>query len=101
MRALCGAIIAAGAMIGLGLATIGYGLRYQSYPYVNTSGEAQWVYFRHLDSTLMLVIIVLVVGILIGLATAFVGLSFHHHRRLHELNLLGSRTHATDTATTH
>jgi len=30
MRALCGAIIAAGALIGLGLTALGFGIRFQS-----------------------------------------------------------------------
>ena len=32
MRALCGAIISAGALIGLGLLSIGLGHRYSGYP---------------------------------------------------------------------
>ncbi len=51
MRALCGAIIAAGALIGL------------------------------------------------GLATAFIGLAFHHHRRMRELEHLHRQ--ATGTPATH
>ena len=81
MRALCGAIIAAGAMIGLGLAAIAVGIRYNDHPYYNAEGKAQWVLFRHLDTALMFSIIFLATAVVIGLGIAFVGLAYHHHRR--------------------
>jgi hypothetical protein len=90
MRPLCGAIITAGALIGLGLAAIGVGLRYQSYPYLDPTGNPQWVLFRHLDTSLMLVIVSLGLVLLIGLGTAFLGLAYHHHKRHLEL----TREHA-------
>ena len=37
MRALCGAIIAAGALVGLGLAAVGIGTRYQGFGQVITN----------------------------------------------------------------
>jgi hypothetical protein len=85
MRPLCGAIITAGALIGLGLAAIGIGLRYQSYPYLDSAGAPQWVLFRHLDTSLMLVLVSIGATLFIGLATAFVGLAYHHHKRHMEL----------------
>ena len=39
MRALCGAIIAAGAMIGLGLTSIAIGTRYAAHPYLDKAGD--------------------------------------------------------------
>lgn len=85
MRALCGAIITAGALIGLGLSAIGVGLRYQLYPYLNEKGEAQWVLFKYLDTTLMVAVIALIMAMVIGMGIAFVGLAYHHHHRHHEL----------------
>jgi hypothetical protein len=86
MRALCGAIIAAGSMIGLGLVAIGIGIRYESYPYHNLStGDIQWVYFKHLDTALMVAVLTALMGVAIGLGIAFVGLAYHHHRRHHEM----------------
>jgi len=84
MRALCGAIITAGALIGLGLSAIGIGLRYQLYPYHNDKGDPQWVLFRHLDTSLMIALVALLISLGIGLGVAFLGLAYHHHRRHHE-----------------
>ena len=41
MRALCGAIIAAGAMIGLGLTAVGFGVRYAMMDKLNPDTHAQ------------------------------------------------------------
>src|SRR5437868_3142585 len=41
MRALCGAIITAGALIGLGLTALGWGVRFQSMDKVNPDTHAQ------------------------------------------------------------
>jgi multisubunit Na+/H+ antiporter MnhB subunit len=84
MRALCGAIITAGALIGLGLSAIGIGLRYQMYPYHNNENKPQWVLFQHLDTSLMVALIALLISLGIGMGLAFVGLAYHHHRRHHE-----------------
>jgi hypothetical protein len=84
MRALCGAIITAGALIGLGLAAIGAGLRYQSYPYLDQASHPQWVHFKDIDTSLMMAMVALLVTLVIGLAATFVGLAYHHHRRHHE-----------------
>ena len=83
MRALCGAIITAGALLGLGLLSIAMGIRYRDYPY-KVEGKAQFVYFRDLDTGLMASFVILVIALLIGLGIAFVGLAYHHHRRHHE-----------------
>jgi len=96
MRALCGAIITAGALLGLGLTTIGIGTRYQTFPYHNAAGDRQWVPLKDLDTSLMLVLVLLVATLFVGLATAFVGLAYHHHRRHHEM-LRESRIHSSDS----
>jgi hypothetical protein len=80
MRALCGAIITAGALLGLGLAAIGVGTRYQMYPYKD-SGKPQWVYFWQMDVALIAIIVLLICTLLVGLGIAVLGLAYHHHRR--------------------
>jgi hypothetical protein len=85
MRALCGAIISAGALICLGLSAIGFGTRYSAYPYLDQAGNPHWVKFRDIDTSLMLVLIAGLLGLGVGLGVAFVGLAYHHHRRHHEM----------------
>jgi hypothetical protein len=86
MRALCGAIITAGAMIGLGLTALGIGTRYQNQQ--TTSGQAPPVMHvftdPQIDHPLAFALSFLTIMALIGLAIAFVGLAYHHHRRHHE-----------------
>jgi ABC-type Fe3+ transport system permease subunit len=84
MRALCGAIITAGALIGLGLLAIGIGLRYQLYPYHNDAGKPQWVLFQHIDTSLMVALVALLLCLGIGMGISFLGLAYHHRRRHHE-----------------
>ena len=84
MRALCGAIITAGALIGLGLTAMGLGNRYQTFPYHDVEGKVQWVLFKNLDTSLMVILIALLISLGIGMGVAFVGLAYHHHRRHHE-----------------
>jgi hypothetical protein len=86
MRALCGAIISAGAMIGLGLLGIGIGNRYYAYPTHDMEGKIQWFHLKELDTPLLLTLVVLLIMLAIGLAIAFVGLAYHHHRRHWEMN---------------
>jgi len=111
MRALCGAIIAAGALIGLGLSALGVGYRYAELSRITSDGKVllreyggdrnfsgpgvpdkehrvAYVNFFEMDSGLMVPITVLILGLLVGLATAFIGLAFHHHRRMQELEHL-------------
>jgi hypothetical protein len=89
MRAICGAIITAGALIGLGLTSLGLGTRYASY-YARTGPEgtvdfaASQLHFGALDNPLKLILILLVIGLIIGVCVAFLGLMYHHHRRHHE-----------------
>jgi hypothetical protein len=80
MRALCGAIITAGALIGLGLTALGYGLRYAGPAInINPNTGAPWG-----SSNMMVILIVLLIMLVIGLGIAFLGLAFHHYRRYHE-----------------
>lgn len=83
MRALCGAIITAGALIGLGLTALGVGIRYAGTLFgpetINPNTHAMYG-----ASTLMLILVVLLLALLIGLAISFLGLAFHHFRRHHE-----------------
>ena len=92
MRAICGAIIAAGAFIGVGLATIGEGLRYAAYTYHDGDGHLQFVKFHEMDTALIAVFVGLAIMSIIGLALAFIGLAYHHHRRHHEMLHLQGRT---------
>jgi hypothetical protein len=85
MRALCGAIITAGALIGLGLIAVGLGIRYQDVPY--TTGADAFVRFRQLDTALAVAFVAAVLTLLVGLGTAFVGLAYHHERRHREYQL--------------
>lgn len=97
MRALCGAIITAGAMIGLGLAAIGVGTRATAhYPgsvsITRTEGttatgtaEKTEQTFTPLGGPALTYIIVLLTCVAaVGLGIAFLGLAYHHHRRYHE-----------------
>src|SRR4051812_31026469 len=82
MRAICGSIIAAGALIGLGLTAVAYGVRFQSYgPNVINPNSNQIYAVPSL--TLILVLLALFAGI--GLGIAFLGLAFHHQRRHYEM----------------
>jgi hypothetical protein len=82
MRPLSGAIMVAGAMIGLGLTAIAFGIRYQGMKDV----DAHQV---HIGATsMMVVLVVLLAGLLSALGVAFLGLAYHHERRLRELGQL-------------
>ena len=88
MRPICGAIITAGALIGLGLFSLGYGTRYAAYAQRNDTGhfdEKYWVKFSQMDDAFFLLLALLVGSLVIGLAIAFVGLAYHHHKRHLEL----------------
>ena len=98
MRALCGAIIAAGGSIGLGLSAVGFGLRYaaaQRRPAATVSPVQLHLY--QTDIPLAFAIIFLTIMACVGLAIAFVGLAYHHHHRHHELlrlqNVSGTGSH--------
>jgi hypothetical protein len=83
MRALCASIITAGALIGMGLAAVGLGMRYQGLGTQNPASIV-YVHWKDLDTPMMLLIVVLLAMALVGVAAAFVGLAYHHERRHHE-----------------
>jgi hypothetical protein len=88
MRPLCGALMTAGALIGLGLFSLGYGTRYAAYAERNADGqfrEDYWVKFSQMDTTLLIVLVLLAASLMIGMTIAFVGLAYHHQKRLHEM----------------
>lgn len=85
MRALCGAIITAGALIALGLTAIGFGTRYQSSPYnIDKEGQPIVLHLSQVDRPLIFVLVFLTIAAIIGMGIAFLGLAYHHHRRHHE-----------------
>lgn len=85
MRALSGAIITAGALIGLGLTALGFGIRYQNFTdRTEALGPYKNIPFYQLDHSLVLILVVLLIVLVIGLGIAFLGLAFHHERRHHE-----------------
>ena len=109
MRALCGAIITAGALIGLGLAAMGIGNRYGDLSRPHTDGTMllrnydnnefsrglpskengpAWVKYSEMDRGLTVIVAVLILTLMIGIGVSFLGLMFHHHRRLHEMQHL-------------
>ena len=111
MRALCGAIITAGALVCLGLTALSFGTRYQHYS-VQTrdeesgeiSNKAGRVYLKDMDRPLVFCLVVSTLATLVGLGIAFVGLAYHHFRRHHELlknhpELTGYHHHLMGTTT--
>jgi cell division protein FtsX len=84
MRALCGAIITAGAAIGLGLSALGVGTRYQMLIDKNAPSADRAMHLFQMDTPLIFCIVFLTVVTVIGLGIAFLGLAYHHHRRHHE-----------------
>jgi hypothetical protein len=84
MRALCGAIIAAGAMIGLGLTSIGIGQRYSMERAWGADGEPILIHLNKMDRPLIFILVFLTCLALVGLGIALVGLAYHHHRRERE-----------------
>ena len=81
MRALCGAIIAAGAFIGLGMTAIGIGARYHREYAVTDKGEPILVKLSQMDRPLIFILVFLTAMAIIGLGIAILGLVYHHMRR--------------------
>ncbi len=69
MRALCASIITAGALIGMGLAAIGLGTRYQGLGMQDPT-KIVYVKWVQLDTPMMLILVVLLTVGLVGIATA-------------------------------
>ncbi len=89
MRALSGAIITAGAFIGLGLTALAYGIRFQGN--MNLHPDSNQLYGI---PTLLVILVVLLIGTVVGLGAAFMGLAYHHERRERE-RLQEKRLHGT------
>jgi hypothetical protein len=85
MRALVGAIITAGSLIGLGLASIGIGNRYAAVILRDAEGKIVGVALHEMDKALLAILVFLTLFALIGMVVTFLGLAFHHHRRHLEL----------------
>jgi hypothetical protein len=90
MRALCGAIITAGALIGIGLAAVGFGLRYGHFEQVAVLNATSTVvpaplHLYETDTPIAFAFVFLTIAACVGLGIAFVGLAYHHHHRHHEL----------------
>jgi hypothetical protein len=92
MRALCGAIIAAGAFIGLGLTAMGIGTRYQMEHAHTDKGEPILVRLSQMDRPLVFILVFLTSTAIIGLGVTFLGLIYHHVRREREYHLEAERT---------
>jgi hypothetical protein len=92
MRALCGAIITAGAMIGLGLTAMGIGTRYERDWSRSEGGDPYLVHLSQMDRPLVFILVFLTCTTVIGLGITFVGLAYHHHRRERELQLEQERS---------
>jgi hypothetical protein len=83
MRALCGAIITAGALIGMGLTALGIGTRY-TYERASTEGHPILVHLTQMDRPLVFILVFLTCTTIIGLGISFLGLAYHHNRRHRE-----------------
>jgi len=81
MRALCGAIITAGALIGLGLTALGIGTRYAPERAFDENKQAVLVKLSMMDRPLVFVLVFLTSVAIVGLGITFVGLAYHHMRR--------------------
>jgi hypothetical protein len=81
MRAICGSIIAAGALIGLGLTALACGIRFQNFGPDVLHPDSHQIYGA---PSLVLIMVVLMIVAGIGLGIAFLGLAYHHERRHYE-----------------
>jgi hypothetical protein len=88
MRALCGAIITAGAMIGLGMTAQGIGTRYSLNQLKGDDGQPvqQLVHLSQMDRPLVFILVFCTCVAIAGLGIAFVGLAYHHARREREFH---------------
>jgi hypothetical protein len=101
MRPLCGAIITAGALIGLGLTAMAFGTRYGQTVGLdrNAQGEIIPIPLSQMDKPLVFILVLLTTTAVIGIGVSFVGLAYHHHRRHHEM--LRDKLGAAETRITH
>src|SRR5436190_2187213 len=101
MRALCGAIITAGALIGMGLTAMGFGTRYAQTSLLDrdADGNVIQMHLWQMDKPLVFILIFLTCAAVIGMGIAFVGLAYHHYRRHHELARVNETGAARPTLT--
>jgi hypothetical protein len=87
MRPLCGAIITAGSVIGLGLTALAFGMRYGQTVGLERNGQGEIIqlHLSQMDKPLVFVLVMLTITSIIGLGLSFVGLAYHHHKRYHEM----------------
>ena len=100
MRALCGAIIAAGALIGLGLTAVGIGTRYAHDLSRTEGGDPYLVHLSQMDRPLTFILVFLTSVAVVGLGIAIIGLAYHHHRREREYQWERERAAAQQQRTT-
>ncbi len=100
MRALAGAILCTGAMIGLGLTAIGFGTRYSSLLLKDASGAFTKLRWGDMDPALMTIMVALILMMLVGLGLTFLGLAYHHERRHREWQHL-QKTHSLSASHNH
>jgi hypothetical protein len=81
MRALCGAIITAGALIAMGLTAIGIGERYSMEKAFGSDGEPILIKLSKMDRPLIFILVFTTCMAVIGLGIAVAGLAYHHFRR--------------------
>lgn len=91
MRALCGAIVTAGALIGLGLTALGIGTRYGGDPAFNSEGQPYLLHLSKMDRPLIFILVFLTCAAIVGVGMSFLGLAYHHSRRHHEHQLKRER----------
>jgi hypothetical protein len=99
MRALCGAIIAAGAAIGMGLTALGIGTRYAIEQSQTADGQPYLVRLSQMDRPLVFTLVFLTCVVVIGLGIAILGLAYHHFRREREYQWERERTAAGQRTT--
>jgi cell division protein FtsX len=97
MRALCGAIITAGAMIGLGLTALAFGIRFQGLLATHDTLPDKTGQLLGIP-TLVTCLVVLLICTVVGLAISFLGLMYHHERRHYELHGDMGRVPRSETA---
>jgi hypothetical protein len=94
MRALCGAIITCGALIGIGLTAVGIGQRYAHDMSKDKDGNPFLLHVTQMDRPLLFCLVFLTCVAIVGLGIAFIGLAYHHHRREREHTLERDRAAA-------
>jgi hypothetical protein len=101
MRALCGAIITAGALIGLGLTALGFGTRYGNTVGLPKDADDQIVimHLRDIDRPLVFVLVFLTTVAVVGMGLAVLGLAYHHQRRCQEFQYQKAKASGSERIT--